>query len=244
MRINKTLVNVLGCVPGVGTVIGVVRIIGELQKIRQLRVHNTTLSFFAALNECNSGKKIFRGVCEIIPVAGPLAYGAVKLYQACARKVNAKATKNLVVKPKDFILLSPTPPVSPKTLPQPTSACTPSPMPEVPKVLPPPADLIPLEHNDAINLANIDSCETLRQHVGKKIKINFEYHARADSNQKTKYPFPQRYVGVLHSVSDEIDKKYTIQLNDISFVSPERLKVNAMTFTVSNAELQSANRRQ
>jgi hypothetical protein len=87
----NTTINILGCVPGVGSIVGVARISVEIYNARQQqKVNGAAASIWETLKQGHSRKQLIQGACEIVFLFGPLLYWTF-LRKATAQKVNQVA---------------------------------------------------------------------------------------------------------------------------------------------------------
>ena len=176
-----TAFNILGVIPGVGIPIGIGRICYALKQSRQQRVNAVGEEALAALKRATH-REVFHGFCEIIPLFGPLLYGALKLYQRCAKKANNQGQNILGAAangaPNTHSVPPVTPPVTtqssgiPGARPLPAQTGTTGVLLEPPAapIQPPIAKIIAMPA--PISLEGVTTCASLRSHIGRKIAIN------------------------------------------------------------------------
>ena len=75
--------SILGCVPILGWGIGGQRIYNEYHSAKDKKTNDASKSIFSHMDK----SVIAHGVCEFVPIAGPLLYGSGKLICCIARKV-------------------------------------------------------------------------------------------------------------------------------------------------------------
>lgn len=89
MDVSK-VTTLLGCVPLLGTAVGIGRIATEIKKAREEKTQETSKNIFETLKTNESSREeIFHGACELVPIAGPLLYGAVNGARFIAKKIHA-----------------------------------------------------------------------------------------------------------------------------------------------------------
>jgi hypothetical protein len=249
----QTAINVLGIIPGVGIPIGIGRICVALHRARQQKV-NTVAGVALAAVKHNTRREIFHGFCEIVPLFGPLLYGALKLYQRCAKKANNQGQNILGVAANGAPIAppaaipTPTPQVTaqPSVLPRsiPLTAATGVPLaPPVVPVQPPIVKIIPTPA--PISLEGVTTCASLIPYIGKKIAINVFPNAVANEHLKglKKTPEVLIYEGVLKSVSEILaNGTHLISLDRITCRIPSLLPEGPVDLMVSDAELAEANK--
>lgn len=93
MRIN----TLIGCIPGIGTFVGIGRIAIALNKAQDRKVNQKAKSIFDTLNK----REVFQGACEIVPILGPMLYGATRGWKAVAKKIDQAAQRRFEIRKKN-----------------------------------------------------------------------------------------------------------------------------------------------
>ena len=194
--------TILGCVPILGTFIGANRIYAACKKAQEQHVSDTSLSIFASLKKTNGFEEVFHGACEIIPIVGPLFYGAVTLCIFIAKKIHS-----LLFPQKPESIIHDTQP--------------------------------PETRERIIDATHVNTCEGLREYIGKKIKIRVPRYANEHFTLNYRDLHNNIYIDVKGKLLDVDTESYFNRGRHAITIQGHHRKTNreVCTYYVSDNEL-------